>query len=169
MEEAIDIGIARLNACCKGTCRLQNIHLCEAHIDSLMYVPYGSRNDSYSCFLLSRFFHIDLQALGLDLRASSLFAFLPWVVMSVSSLVNGLVADIMVARGIGTTTVRKVLQSLAFSVPAVALLALGTVNVTPTFALWCFVASLAATPLGQVNSLCHLIHATLQDTITNLM
>ncbi len=67
----------------------------------------------------------------MDLKASSLLAFLPWLVMAMGSSLSGLLADALVARGVKVVTVRKALQSVAFLVPAVALLLLAQPNISP--------------------------------------
>ena len=72
-----------------------------------------------------------LQALGFDLRASSFMAFLPWLVMAVGSSLSGVLADSLVARGVHVTLVRKALQTVAFLVPALALVALSQPGLSP--------------------------------------
>jgi ACS family sodium-dependent inorganic phosphate cotransporter/ACS family sodium-dependent inorganic phosphate cotransporter-like MFS transporter 9 len=71
------------------------------------------------------------QALGFDLRASSFTAFVPWLVMAVGSSLSGVLADSLVARGVPVTSVRKGVQSVAFLVPAVALIALSQPGLAP--------------------------------------
>eukprot|EP00803_Ostreobium_quekettii_P009326 evm.model.scf_2050.1 EVM.evm.TU.scf_2050.1 scf_2050:7752-15159(+) len=93
------------------------------------------------------------KALGLDLRASSVFSFVPWVVMAFGSLASGIAADVMVAKGLGVAATRKIMQSVAFCVPAAMMLMLGAMEVTPALALGCLTASLAASSLGQAGFL----------------
>jgi ACS family sodium-dependent inorganic phosphate cotransporter/ACS family sodium-dependent inorganic phosphate cotransporter-like MFS transporter 9 len=58
-------------------------------------------------------------------------AFLPWLVMAVGSSLSGVLADTLVSRGVPVTTVRKSLQTVAFLVPAVALLLLSQPGLAP--------------------------------------
>ncbi len=51
--------------------------------------------------------------------------------MAVGSSLAGLLADTLVARGMAVTTVRKSLQTVAFLVPAAALLLLSQPGITP--------------------------------------
>jgi ACS family sodium-dependent inorganic phosphate cotransporter/ACS family sodium-dependent inorganic phosphate cotransporter-like MFS transporter 9 len=89
------------------------------------------------------------KALGFDLRASSLLAFLPWLAMAVGSSASGVLADGLVAHGVPVTRVRKALQTVAFLVPAAALLLLARPGVTPGGAVACMTLALGTTSLGQ--------------------
>ncbi|KAG1674590.1 hypothetical protein FOA52_001839 [Chlamydomonas sp. UWO 241] len=88
-------------------------------------------------------------ALGFDMRASSLLSFLPWLVMAAGSSASGLLADSLIAKGTDVTTVRKALQSIAFLVPAVALLVLGSPGISPAQAVAAMTVALGTTSLGQ--------------------
>ncbi|GLC37990.1 hypothetical protein PLESTB_000448400 [Pleodorina starrii] len=89
------------------------------------------------------------KALGFDLRSSSFTAFLPWLVMAVGSSLAGLLADALVARGVPVVTVRKRLQTIAFLVPAVALVALAQPGISPAGAVGLMTVALGTTSLGQ--------------------
>eukprot|EP00884_Botryococcus_braunii_P012813 jgi/Botrbrau1/21532/Bobra.174_2s0035.1 len=89
------------------------------------------------------------QTLGLDLKASSMFAFLPWTVMAVGSSLAGVLVDWLLARGADRTRVRKAVQTVAFLLPAAALVLLSSVTLTPALALFCMTAALGITSLGQ--------------------
>ncbi|PNH05045.1 putative anion transporter 4, chloroplastic [Tetrabaena socialis] len=89
------------------------------------------------------------KALGFDLRSSSFTAFLPWLVMAAGSSASGFLADTLVARGVPVVTVRKALQSVAFLVPAVALLVLAQPGITPAVAVGAMTVALGTTSLGQ--------------------
>lgn len=58
-------------------------------------------------------------------------AFLPWLVMAVGSSLSGLLADTLVARGMSVTRVRKYVQTVAFLVPAAALIGLSQPGLSP--------------------------------------
>jgi len=90
-----------------------------------------------------------VKALGFDLRASSFMAFLPWLVMAVGSSLSGVLADALVARGIHVTQVRKAVQTVAFLVPAVALLVLSQPGLSPQQAVVLMTVALGTTSLGQ--------------------
>lgn len=69
------------------------------------------------------------KVLGMDLRASSLMSFLPWLVMALGSSASGVLSDALVRWGVFTTTgVRKVVQSIAFLGPVVPLYFLSQVR-----------------------------------------
>lgn len=51
--------------------------------------------------------------------------------MAVGSSLAGVLADALVARGMAVTTVRKSLQTVAFLVPAAALMLLSQPGITP--------------------------------------
>jgi len=90
-----------------------------------------------------------VKALGFDLRSSSFMALLPWIVMALGSSLSGMLADSLVARGVNVTTVRKAVQTVAFLVPAVALLALSQPGLSPQVAVGLMTAALGTTSLGQ--------------------
>lgn len=89
------------------------------------------------------------KVLGLDLRASSFVSFLPWLVMAAGSSFAGVLADGLVSKGVPVTTVRKALQTVAFLVPAVALLLLANPAMEPNAAVACMTVALGTTSLGQ--------------------
>eukprot|EP00198_Chlamydomonas_reinhardtii_P002510 XP_001691846.1 predicted protein [Chlamydomonas reinhardtii] len=89
------------------------------------------------------------KALGFDLRSSSFTAFLPWLVMAVGSSAAGLLADSLVARGMAVTTVRKSLQTVAFLVPAAALMVLCQPGISAATAVTAMTVALGTTSLGQ--------------------
>lgn len=85
---------------------------------------------------------------GMDLRASSLMSFVPWVVMAIGSSAAGLLADGLVARGVPVLRVRKRIQTVAFLGPVVALMVLSSPGISPPLALLCMTAALGITSLG---------------------
>ncbi|GLI69264.1 hypothetical protein VaNZ11_013797 [Volvox africanus] len=89
------------------------------------------------------------KALGFDVRSSSFTAFLPWLVMAVGSSAAGLLADNLVSRGVAVSAVRKGLQTVAFLVPAAALLVLSQPGISPAVAVGCMTLALGTTSLGQ--------------------
>ncbi|EFJ48511.1 hypothetical protein VOLCADRAFT_60348, partial [Volvox carteri f. nagariensis] len=89
------------------------------------------------------------KVLGFDIRSSSFTAFLPWLVMALGSSAAGLLADTLVARGVAVSRVRKTLQTVAFLVPAVALLVLAQPGLSPAAAVGCMTVALGTTSLGQ--------------------
>ncbi|KAL4434256.1 hypothetical protein ABPG75_000697 [Micractinium tetrahymenae] len=89
------------------------------------------------------------RVLGMDLRASSLMSFVPWVVMAVGSTCAGLLADSLVRRGVPVLRVRKGIQTAAFLGPVLALSVLSNPGISPPLALLCMTAALGITSLGQ--------------------
>ncbi len=55
---------------------------------------------------------------GLDVSKSSLLATTPWVSMFLFANIGGYIADKLIAHGVDKTFVRKLMQSIAFVVPA---------------------------------------------------
>ncbi|KAL6765902.1 major facilitator superfamily domain-containing protein [Haematococcus lacustris] len=90
-----------------------------------------------------------VKALGFDLRSSSFMAFLPWLVMAVGSSLSGLLADSLVAGGVPLVRVRKGVQTVAFLVPAAALLLLAQPGLSPQVAVGLLTVALGTTSLGQ--------------------
>ena len=87
---------------------------------------------------------------GMDLKASSLLSFVPWLAMAVGSSAAGLLADGLVARGVPVLSVRRGMQSVAFLGPVLALLVLGNPSsLSPPLAVACLTAALGITSLGQ--------------------
>ncbi|KAK9828655.1 hypothetical protein WJX72_001353 [[Myrmecia] bisecta] len=89
------------------------------------------------------------QVLGLDLKASSLLAFIPWLVMACGSTMAGWLADSLVRRGVDVTRVRKGMQTVAFLGPAISLLVLANRGISARLALTCMTCALGITSLGQ--------------------
>ena len=69
--------------------------------------------------------------------------------MATGSSMAGLLADTLVSRGVSVTTVRKSLQTVAFLVPAIALLVLAQPGLSPTQAVAAMTVALGTTSLGQ--------------------
>jgi ACS family sodium-dependent inorganic phosphate cotransporter/ACS family sodium-dependent inorganic phosphate cotransporter-like MFS transporter 9 len=87
--------------------------------------------------------------MGFDLRSSSFLSFLPWLVMAAGSSAAGLLADTLIAKGLSVTTVRKSLQTVAFLIPAGALLVLAQSGLSPGAAVAAMTVALGTTSLGQ--------------------
>lgn len=71
------------------------------------------------------------QGLGVDFAAVGLFAMVPSLVSFLFLNVAGAVTDALLRRGIGTTRVRKLMQSIGFAGSAAALLVVGYVESAP--------------------------------------
>lgn len=59
---------------------------------------------------------------SLDVQSSAWLASLPWVCMFLAANIGGALADAMLARGVGVTFVRKIMQGVGFVGPAILLL-----------------------------------------------
>lgn len=70
-------------------------------------------------------------------------------VMAVGSMSAGLLADTMVRRGMSVTRVRKAVQTVAFIIPAAALLVLANPGISTTTAVACLTIALGTTSLGD--------------------
>ncbi|KAK9915240.1 hypothetical protein WJX75_006550 [Coccomyxa subellipsoidea] len=99
----------------------------------------------YLNWMPSYFHHV----FGLDMKASSFLSFLPWTVMALGSMSAGLLADGLVRRGMSVTNVRKALQTVAFVIPAAALVVLANPGISTTTAVACLTIALGTTSLGQ--------------------
>lgn len=90
------------------------------------------------------------KVLGMDLRASSLMSFLPWLVMATGSSASGLISDGLVRSGkLSPTAVRKIVQTVAFLGPVAPLIALAAGGLTPGQAVAAMTLALGITSLGQ--------------------
>ncbi|CAL8468433.1 g7973 [Coccomyxa elongata] len=99
----------------------------------------------YLNWMPSYFHHV----FGLDMKSSSFLSFLPWTVMAIGSMSAGLLADTLVRRGMSVTRVRKAVQTVAFVIPAAALLVLANPGISTTTAVACLTIALGTTSLGQ--------------------
>jgi len=95
------------------------------------------------------------KVLKFNVRTSALYSFLPWLVMAVMSYVAGWIADKMVNSGMDRTKVRKIIQSIAFAGPALALLPMATTT-NATVALACFTSAMACTAFSQAGYLANM-------------
>ena len=85
----------------------------------------------------------------MDLRASSLMSFLPWLVMATGSSASGLLSDALVRSGVNTTAVRKGVQTVAFLGPVGPRLALAAGGLSPGVAVAAMTGALGITSVGQ--------------------
>ncbi|EIE19438.1 MFS general substrate transporter [Coccomyxa subellipsoidea C-169] len=99
----------------------------------------------YLNWMPSYFHHV----FGLDMKSSSFLSFLPWTVMALGSMSAGLLADGLVRRGMSVTNVRKAVQTVAFLIPAAALIVLANPGISTTTAVACLTIALGTTSLGQ--------------------
>ncbi|KAM1341687.1 hypothetical protein EV1_006181 [Malus domestica] len=68
-----------------------------------------------------------------DLRQAAWFSAVPWIVMAVMGYVGGLWSDILIRNGTSVTLTRKIMQSIGFVGPGIALVGLVTAK-SPAFA-----------------------------------
>jgi ACS family sodium-dependent inorganic phosphate cotransporter len=92
------------------------------------------------------------EVVGLDLASASYFSALPWATMAVVGVCAGALADWMIARGVSTTTTRKLIQGVGFLGPAAALVAL-TFTSTPAQALTALTVAIGCTAFTQAGFL----------------
>ncbi|KAJ7517780.1 hypothetical protein O6H91_21G040400 [Diphasiastrum complanatum] len=62
--------------------------------------------------------------LGVDLRKAAWFSAIPWTMMAVIGFVAGSCSDFLIQSGVKVSSVRKIMQSIGFLGPAIALLGL---------------------------------------------
>jgi ACS family sodium-dependent inorganic phosphate cotransporter/ACS family sodium-dependent inorganic phosphate cotransporter-like MFS transporter 9 len=70
-------------------------------------------------------------------------------VMSVGSMTAGVMADGLIQTGMPVTRVRKFMQTIAFIIPAAALIVLAKPGISSSWALACLTVALGTTSLGQ--------------------
>ena len=92
------------------------------------------------------------EVVGLDLASASYFSALPWATMAVVGVCAGALADWLIARGVSTTTTRKLIQGVGFLGPAAALVAL-TFTSTPSQALTALTVAIGCTAFTQAGFL----------------
>ncbi|KAI5675051.1 hypothetical protein M9H77_06001 [Catharanthus roseus] len=68
-----------------------------------------------------------------DLRQAAWFSAVPWSMMALSGYFAGVLSDLMIERGISVTLTRKIMQSIGFIGPGIALIGL-TMARTPALA-----------------------------------
>lgn len=71
--------------------------------------------------------------------------------MSIGSMTAGILADGLIRRGMSVANVRKLLQSVAFVIPAAALLVLANSAIGSSAALVCLTIALGTTSLGMLH------------------
>ncbi|KAG0620059.1 hypothetical protein M758_4G185900 [Ceratodon purpureus] len=74
--------------------------------------------------------------LGVNLKDAAWFSAVPWAMMAAVGFVAGASSDTLLQRGVSVTTTRKIMQSIGFLGPAVALLALNAVKNPMVAAAW---------------------------------
>lgn len=65
---------------------------------------------------------------GVSIRDAAWFSALPWAVMAVSGIMAGSIADALVLRGATITTARKLMQTIGFVGPSLALLGVASAS-----------------------------------------
>lgn len=74
--------------------------------------------------------------LGVNLKDAAWFSAVPWAMMAAVGFVAGASSDVLVQRGVSVTTTRKLMQSIGFLGPAVALLGLNAVKSPVVASAW---------------------------------
>jgi ABC-type uncharacterized transport system permease subunit len=77
-----------------------------------------------------------VQVLGVNLKDAAWFSAVPWAMMAAVGFVAGASSDVLVQRGVSVTTTRKLMQSIGFLGPAVALLGLNAVKNPVVASAW---------------------------------
>ncbi|GAX82958.1 hypothetical protein CEUSTIGMA_g10385.t1 [Chlamydomonas eustigma] len=87
--------------------------------------------------------------LGFDIHSSSFLSFLPFLVVACVGNVAGILADYCLLKGVSVLVIRKSMQTVAFLIPAVALLVLAQPGLSPGVAVAAMTVALGTTSLGQ--------------------
>lgn len=74
--------------------------------------------------------------MGVNLKDAAWFSAVPWAMMAVVGFVAGSCSDSLVKAGVSVTITRKIMQSIGFLGPAVALLGLNAVRDPMVAAAW---------------------------------
>ncbi|KAF9598514.1 hypothetical protein IFM89_028046 [Coptis chinensis] len=89
---------------------------------------------------------------NVNLKQAAWFSAIPWGMMAISGYIAGVASDALIKKGHSITFVRKIMQSIGFIGPALALLCLNYVK-TPTWAAVLFTAALSFSSFGQAGFL----------------
>ncbi|KAG0466609.1 hypothetical protein HPP92_018189 [Vanilla planifolia] len=73
---------------------------------------------------------------GVDLRKAAWFSALPWFMMAVIGYAAGTVSDMLITRGVSITSTRKIMQTIGFVGPAIALLGLNAAKTPLVASIW---------------------------------
>ncbi|PQP94333.1 hypothetical protein Pyn_00426 [Prunus yedoensis var. nudiflora] len=71
-----------------------------------------------------------------DLRQAAWFSAVPWTVMAIMGYIGGLWSDIMIRNGMSVTLTRKIMQSIGFLGPGIALVGLTTAKSPAVASAW---------------------------------
>ncbi|KAJ4795807.1 phosphate transporter 4 [Rhynchospora pubera] len=77
---------------------------------------------------------------GVNLREAAWFSALPWAMMAVLGYVAGAGSDMMIKNGVSVTTTRKVMQSIGFLGPGLALIGLNSAKNPAIASAWLTIA-----------------------------
>lgn len=87
-----------------------------------------------------------------NLKQAAWFSAVPWATMAISGYIAGAASDYLIKSGYSTTSARKIMQSIGFIGPGVALLCLNYVR-TPTTAAVFLTAALSLSSFSQAGFL----------------
>ncbi|MCO5592828.1 hypothetical protein L7F22_046831 [Adiantum nelumboides] len=73
---------------------------------------------------------------GVNLKQAAWFSALPWTMMAALGCVAGSCSDFLIGSGLSVTTVRKIMQTIGFMGPALALLAVNASPSASVAAIW---------------------------------
>ncbi|KAJ0979603.1 hypothetical protein J5N97_015077 [Dioscorea zingiberensis] len=71
-----------------------------------------------------------------DLRQAAWFSALPWAMMAILGYAAGVVSDMLIRSGVSVTSTRKIMQSIGFVGPGVALLGLNVARTPAAASAW---------------------------------
>eukprot|EP00250_Pteridium_aquilinum_P002103 c12306_g2_i1 orf=290-1948(-) len=77
---------------------------------------------------------------GVNLKQAAWFSAVPWAMMAAVGCVAGSCSDFLIESGLNITTVRKIMQSIGFMGPALALIAVNASSSASVAAVWLTVA-----------------------------
>ncbi|KAH6806292.1 phosphate transporter 4 [Perilla frutescens var. frutescens] len=89
---------------------------------------------------------------NVNLKQAAWFSAVPWATMAISGYIAGAASDYLIKSGYSTTSARKIMQSIGFIGPGVALLCLNYVR-TPTIAAVFLTAALSLSSFSQAGFL----------------
>lgn len=90
--------------------------------------------------------------LGVNLKEAAWFSAAPWAMMGLAGFFAGACSDRLIQMGVSITNVRKIMQSIGFVGPAVALLCLNTVRDPAVASAW-LTAALGLSAFSQAGFL----------------
>ncbi|KAE9618136.1 hypothetical protein Lal_00041934 [Lupinus albus] len=112
-------------------------------------IIFANATNNWGYFVLLSWMPVYFKSVyNVNLKQAAWFSAVPWATMAISGYLAGSLSDFLINAGYPTTIVRKVMQTIGFIGPAVALLCLNYAN-TPAIAAMLMTAALSLSSFSQ--------------------